>query len=144
MNDSHLFAASRECMKHADYTGGSNARIGCIVVYKGSILAKGYNTNRTHTYQARFNKIRYKENGNNYLPEKMHAEISVLQRIKYLDIDFSRVHLYIYRELKNGHIALAKPCPACMAAIKQMGIKHIHYTSYDGFVYEKLVLRREK
>ena len=34
---------------------------------------------------------------------------------------------------------MSRPCPSCMAAIKDMGIKHIYYTTNDGFVYENLM-----
>lgn len=138
MSDDHLFTVARECMFHSDYTGGSRARIGCIAVYKGSILAKGYNTNRTHPYQAKYSVYRYKTEGNNYLPQKLHAEMSVLQRIKFLDIDFSKVHLYIYRETKDGKMALSRCCASCLAAAKELGIKHIHYTTPDGYAHEVL------
>lgn len=136
MNDAHLFAVARECMLKADYNG--SARIGCIAVYKGSILAKGYNTYRTHTEQARYNKWRYKDEGNNYLPQRLHAELSVLRKIKYLDIDFSKVKFYIYRETKDGHLGMARPCPACMAALKQFKVVKIAYSTNDGFAREEI------
>lgn len=138
MNDVHLFAAARDSMLKADYTGGGKARIGCVAVYKKAILAKGFNTDKTHTEQARFNKWRYKNVGNRYLPEKLHAETSVLNRIRYLDIDFSKVHLYIYRETRDGNRAMCRCCPSCFAALRELGIKHIHYTSEQGFVHEVL------
>lgn len=137
MNDNHFFKAARECSKNADYCGSSSVKIGCIIAYKGSILAKGWNTDKTHSVQARYNKWRYKES-NRYLPAKLHSELAALRRIKYLNIDFSKVHIYIYREYQNGKLALCRPCNACFAAIKQMGIRHIHYTTEDGFCYEKI------
>ena len=138
MNDSHLFQLARECSFKSDYTGGGRACIGCIAVYKGSVLAKSWNTNKTHTAQSRFNVYRYKNSGNNYLPEKCHAEVGVINKIKYLDIDFSKVHLYIYRELRDGTIAMARPCPACLAAIKEKKIKYIHYTTECGTAFETI------
>lgn len=140
MNDSHLFKIARECSLNSDYTSGcSSARVGCVVVYKGAILAKSYNSNKTHTTQAKFNKWRYNEDvSKKYLPCKLHAEINCLVRIKYLDIDFSKVHIYTYRETKNGHLAISKPCPSCLAMIKSLGIKNLHYTTEDGECYEKL------
>ena len=137
MNDPHLFRLAREVSLEASYCG--SARIGCIAVYRGTILAKGCNSDKTHTAQAKFNVHRFKECGNKYLPSKLHAEMDVISRIKYLDIDFSRLHLYIYREWKDGTIAMSRPCEACMAAIRDLGIKHIHYTTDCGFAYEKLL-----
>lgn len=138
MNDVHLFKAARDCSLNADYTGGGKAKIGCVAVYKGSILAKGWNTDKTHSEQEKYNKWRYKDSKNNYLPAKCHSEVAVLSKIKYLDIDFSKVHLYIYREYKNGHLAMCRPCPSCLAAARQLNIHNIHYTTSDGYCYEKL------
>ena len=138
-SDYHLFQLARECSLKSDYTGGGRAHIGAIAVYKGSILAKGFNTDKTHTAQSRFNVYRYKDSGNNYLPEKCHAEQTVIQKIKYLDIDFSKVKLYIYREFKDGRLAMCRPCPSCQAAIKEMGIKQIYYTTESGYCKEELL-----
>ena len=138
MNDSHLFKLARECSLQADYSGCCNAKIGSIAVYKGSVLAKGFNTDKTHTAQAKFNKYRYKDTNNMYLPAKCHSELVTLSKIKYLDIDFSKVHLYIYRELKDGTKAMSRPCPSCMAAIRKFGIQWLHYTTPDGIATERL------
>ena len=139
MNDTHLFKIAKEVSKSANYNGCNDVKIGCVVTYKGSILAKGFNTDKTHTKQNYYNKWRYKNTGNKYLPSKGHAELCALTKIQYLDIDFTKVHIYTYRELKNGQIALARPCPSCMAMIKDMGIKNIHYTTDCGFAAERIV-----
>ena len=138
MNDSHLFKAARKASKNADYTGANSVQIGCVAVYKGTILAKGCNSDRTHPMQERYNRFRYKNVGNRYLPAKCHAETAVISKIKNLDIDFSKVHIYVYRELRNGKLGMARPCSACMAAIKQLGIKHVHYTTDSGYAAERI------
>lgn len=138
MNDSHLFKIARECSFNSDYSGCAHARVGCVIVYKGTILAKGFNSDKTHTSQAHYNKWRYKEEGNTYLPSKIHSEIMALQKIQYLDIDFSKVHIYVYRETKAGKLALAKPCESCRAALKNFSIVNIHYTTPDGYCFERL------
>ena len=138
--DAHLFKIARECSLKSDYTSNcSSAKIGCVVTYKRTILAKGFNSDKTHTTQAKYNKWRYREEaGNKYLPSKVHAEAMALQKIKYLDIDFSKVHVYNYRETKNGEIAMARPCPSCMAMIQELGIKYVHYTTDCGYAKEIL------
>ena len=72
---------------------------------------------------------------NNLLP-KLHAEISCISSIRHLNINFSKVKLYIYRTRYDQDHGLARPCPSCMAAIKDLGIKHIYYTTNDGYGYE--------
>lgn len=137
MSDDHLFRLAREASFDADYTGSNAVRIGCVVVYKGSVLARGHNSDKTHTAQKQYNKWRFKNSGNTYLPSKCHAEICALSKIKYLDIDFSKVHIYVYREFANGSPANSRPCPSCQAALHNMKIIHWHYTTNGGYVYEK-------
>lgn len=139
MNDSHLFKIAKNVSENANYTGCTDVKIGCIVTYKGTILAKGFNTDKTHTRQSYYNKWRYTNNNTKYFPCKGHAELMALNKIKYLDIDFSKVHVYTYRERKNGELGLARPCPSCMALIKDMGVKNIHYTTDCGFAAERIV-----
>lgn len=67
---------------------------------------------------------------------KLHAEINCLNQIKNLEINFSKVKLYIYRMRNDQPFGIGRPCPSCMAAIKDLGIKDIYYTTNDGFVYE--------
>lgn len=138
--DAHLFKIARNCSLMSDYTSNcSSARIGCVISYKGTILAKGHNSNKTHTTQAKYNIWRYKDKSNNYLPEKLHAELHALSKIQYLDIDFSKVHIYIYRETRKGELAMARPCPACLTRIKELGIKYISYTTDSGYASERLI-----
>jgi hypothetical protein len=61
-----------------------------------------------------------------------------LYKIKYLDVDFSKVEIYIYRQNKNGERALAYPCKACKRFMKDIGIKHIYYTGNNSFCYERM------
>lgn len=136
MNISHMMAAAKAASTSADYTGANAVKIGCVVTYKGTILAKGANHDRTHPTQERFNVHRYKDSGNRYLPSKVHAECAALTKIKYLDIDFSRVTLFIYRGFQNGSPAMARPCAACRAYIQSLGIKHIWYTTDSGYAHE--------
>lgn len=68
----------------------------------------------------------------------MHAEIHCLNVIRNMDINFAKVKLYIYRIRKDQEFGLAKPCATCMAAIKDLGIRQIYYTTDDGYVFEKL------
>lgn len=110
--------------------------IGCVAVYKNQVLAVGYNTNKTHPLQKKFNKYRHMYYGNVEPMPKLHAEMSCLVQIKDMNIDFSKVELYIYRENRNGKLAISRPCGACMRMIDSLGIKKIHYTTDNGFASE--------
>lgn len=71
---------------------------------------------------------------------KLHAEISCINQIKHLHINFSNVKLYIYRIRKEKDMphGMSRPCPSCMAAIKDIGIRHIYYTTDLGYAYEQI------
>lgn len=112
-------------------------KLGAVAIYHGSLLATGYNSCKTSPVQKRYNKERdYKVEAEYKNTNCVHAECSCLSKLRYLDIDFSKVKLYVYRQHKNGVKALARPCPACRKMIKDMGIKEVWYTTEDGFGYE--------
>lgn len=136
MNYKHYLKLARDCAKNASYNGPSRVQLGCIAVYHGTILAKGWNSDKTHTSQARYNYLRFNEK-RHYCPAKCHAEIDCATKIKYLDIDFSKVTLFVYREFKTGMPALARPCETCEHFIRELGIGQIVYTTENGYAIEK-------
>jgi tRNA(Arg) A34 adenosine deaminase TadA len=137
MNHKHFLRLAKECSHNSTYSNHRRVQIGCLLVYKGSILAKGWNTERTHTHQMRYNTFRF--NAIDSYPSKLHAEISVLSKVKYLDIDFSKTILYIYREYNDGSPAMARCCPSCFAAAKALNIGTIVYTTENGYAVEKIL-----
>lgn len=130
--DYRFFQKARQIADISDYI---RIHIGCIAVYQGQVIGLGFNTNKTHPVQKFYN--RYREPSDYILP-KLHAEISCINQIKHLDINFSKVKLYIYRIRKDQPFGLSRPCPSCMAAIKDLGIRDIYYTTNDGYSYERL------
>ena len=109
--------------------------VGCVAVYQGNIIGMGCNCNKTHPVQKFYNK--YRKQSDSMLP-KLHAEINCINSIRHLDINFPKVKLYIYRIRKDKTFGMSRPCPSCMAAIKDLGIREIYYTSNEGYVYEKI------
>jgi len=145
MNYKHYLEIASECAKAATYTGPSSVKLGCVAVYHGTILAKGFNADKTHTEQDKYNYLRYKaDRDSRYYPSKIHAEIETLNRIKYLDIDFSKVTLFIYREYKDGTPALAKPCISCEQFIMNLKIGKVVYTTPNGYAIEKFIYKNKK
>lgn len=112
-------------------------KLGAVAIYRGSLLATGFNSCKTSPVQKRYNKERnYQVDAPFKNSNCTHAEVACLTKLRYLDIDFSKVKLYVYREHKNGVKALARPCPACQKMIKDMGIKEVWFTTENGFGYE--------
>jgi deoxycytidylate deaminase len=88
---------------------------------RGRIISIGKNSYiKTHPKQAYHAKLVG-------LPEKQyrHAEIDAIIRCKKLD----KAHKIIVSRLtKGGKYGNAKPCPICVSAIKEAGIKQVEWT----------------
>lgn len=136
------FKFAREAMFESDYTG-SNAKIGAVAMYKGTIIGSASNSDKTSPLQKRYNIYRFTEN----TPHKSHAETALIQKIrwKYGDsLQWDKVVIYIYREIKtqgkNKKIILAnaRPCTSCFNMLRDIGIKNICYTTEQGFCEERI------
>ena len=131
-SDYRYFDKARNVATISDY---KRIHVGCVAVYQGQVIGLGCNCNKTHPAQQYYNQ--YRKRSDTLLP-KLHAEISCLNQIKHLNINFSKVKLYIYRIRKDQPFGMARPCPSCMAAIRDLGIRDIYYTTNDGYVYERI------
>ena len=110
-----------------------NVKIGCLVVLGHRIIGSGYNSDKTSPVQRKYNKLRFSEE----TPHRLHAEISaLLPLLNNKDIDFSKVKIFTYREKADHSLGKSRPCKSCMALIKDLGIKHIYYTTDDGYCHE--------
>lgn len=139
--DLKFFQKAKRVALTSDY---NKIHVGCVATYKGKIIGTGRNSNKTHPLQKNYNRFRIPEGEDItmiVLP-KIHAEIDCLSQIRGLDINYSKVKLYIYRVCNARLHGISRPCQSCMAAIKDMGIKNIYYTTDDGYVYEHLDLSK--
>ena len=128
-NDFRFFDKAKQVAKISDF---KKIHIGCVAVYQGQIIGVGCNTNKTHPLQAQYNRLR----NDKWIRHSVHAEIACLNQIKNMNLKWSKVKLYIFRTRSDKPFGMSRPCPACMAAIKDMGIKNIYYTSDEGYIYE--------
>ena len=133
-----FFNIAREVSLLSDF---KKARIGAVVVDGNRIISTGYNSTKTSPVQDKYNKYRHFDDGAYCIP-KVHAEIAALSPLlNNNSINWSKTELYIYREHKDGEISCAKPCEACSALIRDLGIKRIYYTDWDGSFVKEEVLK---
>ncbi len=83
-SDYKYFDKARQAAMVSDYY---KTHIGCVAVYQGNIIGIGCNCNKTHPTQKFYN--RYRKQSEIMLP-KLHAEISCINSIKHLDINFPK------------------------------------------------------
>lgn len=120
----------------SDYDG---AHLGAVAVYKNKfILARAHNTDKTNPTQYFYNRYRIKGKSDIMLmPPRSHCETNLYRKVRYLDIDFKDLIIYIYREHKDGTKAIARPCPSCEKLLKDLGIRTVCYTTDSGIVEER-------
>lgn len=111
-------------------------KLGCVVVDHHKIISSGHNSkSKYHRFQAELDQKFF--NMTSLGP--VHAEIDALLPLISKKADLTNATLYVYRQSMTKTIATARPCPRCMSIIKQLGIKKIKYTTYDGFATEKIM-----
>jgi deoxycytidylate deaminase len=126
------FRAARAVSELSDYP---RHHLGCVIVDKHRIVSSGYNSNtKCDSIQAKMDIERHGV----FCPGKVHAECAALMPILKNKISLSNAELYVYREHKNGSLAMSRPCPSCMKLIRKCGIRYINYTTEDGYAFETL------
>lgn len=125
---------AKEESKKSTYKSKISQHLGCAIYYKGNLIAVGHNSNKTHPMQHSYNNERYDDE---QCPPKIHAEIMALSKIKYLDVDFNKIEVFVYRETFDGTYANAKPCISCEKCMRDMGIRKIYYTGNKSIVSER-------
>ena len=132
----HYFNLAKNASQYSD---NKRARLGSVIIYKNKVLSVGWNVeNKTNPLQEEYNRLRGYDVNVKFTKSSLHAEFSAMLRIKHMDIDFGKVHMFVYREKKDGTTGIARPCPACMGFAKTLGIKNIYYTTSEGWAYERI------
>ena len=140
-SDMRYFDMAKKVAEHSDF---GPIKMGCVLVYQGKVISLGCNSRKTSPAQKRYNRYRQFNKGSKPIQHSNHAELAAIKAVPYTvaqTIDWKRVKMFIYRMapgLPNG-MGCAKPCPGCMALIKDMGIQDIYYSDTDGYCYQKIV-----
>lgn len=139
--DMRMFEKAYEIAGESDF---ETFHLGAVITYKRHIVSMACNTRKTSPHQKYYNR-RYREfrRGTTPAVHTLHAEMRALNLIPYplgKDMDWSKVNVYIYRIAPGlpNHRGLARPCPACMAALRDCGVRNIYYTTDNGFAYERI------
>lgn len=115
----------------------SRKRVGCVILKKKKIIAAACNHDKkTHPIQKLYANLASQIHGNQELSHKifLHSEILGLLRAKEGGdtIITARVGGHGGNKLRN-----ARPCPLCTLFLKHHGIKNVHYSTANGFLYEE-------
>lgn len=137
--DLRFMKIAKAASKCSDF---KRTQVGACIVFKGDVLSVGFNTQKTHVLQSKYNAYR-DFNGQADVVAKCHGEINAISKLPHYirenNIDLSNATVYVYREHKNTHeYAQARPCPACYNALVDIGIGRVVYTCDNGIKEEHL------
>jgi deoxycytidylate deaminase len=111
-------------------------KVGAVIANGKDILSVAHNKEKSHPLQKKYNQHRgEKAEEWSYL----HAEVAAILKVRNKKL-LKGSTIYVGRTFKSGHNAIARPCPACMQAIIDHGIKEIVYTTDDGLAVEVVIL----
>lgn len=103
----------------------SITKLGCVIASKNKVITVGFNDmTKTHPKS-------------NHPFKTLHAEIRAL--IGVSEEETRGCDAYVYREIKSGRVAMAKPCDACMQALRLAKIKRVFFTTDSGWDMEEIV-----
>lgn len=110
MNSKKAFKLAEIALKEAEKSK-HRYKLGAIIFKQGKIISKGYNqTNR-------YNRFNY-----GHWEGSLHAELAALLGA------LKRARGASLMVVRKGY-RMAYPCPDCMAALKDAGIKRVFYTT---------------
>ena len=99
-----VLAQSSEGVKNSNHTAA--------ILYRGKIIAFGWNHTKTHPFQKQYSRR----------PEEcfFHAEIHAIHNaLKKLELrELEKSTLYVLRLKNNGEVSNSCPCTGCRIAIK--------------------------
>lgn len=91
-------------------------RVGCVITQKNDVVSQGFNTDKTHPFQARWNQY----------SSSLHAEIAaLLSAMKNPGFNPERCTVYVSRYTRRGFLGCSYPCRSCWAALEHIGVQRI-------------------
>lgn len=133
------FPKIQTCMKRAfNASKRSNYQkymIGAVIEKNGKPISIGWSQEKTHPFTNQHGT--YSKNNCVHIGKNIHAEISAIFRVKNRE-SLIGAAIYIYRQNKDGNLAMSRPCPMCYKMIKECGFKKMIFTT-DGGIEEELL-----
>lgn len=108
--------------KMSHMSNHAKANIGAVIVKNSKLVGMGFNKLKTHPRS-------------NHPWKHIHAE---LDSILNSNTCTKGADLYLYRENKQGQLAMCKPCAFCQILLAQAGIRRIYFTTENGLEKMKL------
>jgi len=107
-------------------------KLSAVVMIRSIPIAFGFNQNKTHPIVRQYDK-------NKTLHAEVDAVLKARKRLRYpMNFNMSDCTVVVYREDRNGKMAMAKPCKICQQIMKDHQIEDVVYSTANGWVEKKL------
>lgn len=100
--------------------GKTGYRLGAVIVHKKKIEVAKFNCLKTNPRLCKYYDYPY-----------LHAEANCILSLGLDNCEGKAI--YVARALRDGSLALAKPCVSCHKLIVDVGIKTVYYSTLEGF-----------
>lgn len=122
------------------------ARVGCAVMVGSVVVATAHNSLKTDPAQKRWNRYRALVTPTESDPANMdsiHAEVAALKSIPWpvaRQLRWPQARVYVFRVAPGLPLGqgMARPCRACWQALRHAGVRHLVYSTDDGFAKEDI------
>lgn len=98
-------------------------QMSCIIIRGNKVIGRGFNMLKTHPHSPHKNF------------KQIHAEFAAVLNAGY---DVKGATVIIFREKKDGTLAVSKPCTSCHQFLIEQGVEEIVYTFENSFKMEKI------
>ncbi len=116
--------------------------LGAVIFDKHKIYCYACNTDKEIPMQRYYNRFKAPD-AHKWRKHSAHAEMNCIHKLlqQYYDKlpDYKKLSILVYREHRNGTLAMARPCKACSKALRDLGFRHVYYTSDNGLCYEEFI-----
>ena len=111
-----------------DSTPHAGARVCAILAHRGDVLSVGFNSSKTHPFQAKYRK--------NPHAVFWHAETAAINNALKREFQhlLHKSSMYILRLTHAGNPAISMPCEGCARAIREHNINRVLYTTGQGWL----------
>lgn len=117
--------------------GTKNIKIGAVVVDKQGNTYSGKNTKKSDPIQQKYNHKRFGQDVHDSIGHSMHAEMAAIKNAIIKRANLQGATIYVSRVGgSHSEYGMCRPCPACIGAVKAVGIEHIIYTTEQGVCHE--------
>lgn len=119
-------AEKSECYKY---------KLGAVIKDRwGETISTGWNKRKTHPTQHRHATAAGS-------PDRiyLHAEIDAIVKLAKDDTWRAAYSMTIVRLTRKGKLGMARPCPVCMRALKELDIRWIEYTNGKGELVKEYI-----